>query len=442
MKKVNWNNISEKLTTFIFYLSIILFFTAFNFQDSRTSGWYQQFMPNLNGKQISDITFLDSLTGYAVVTQSSDSSYILKTTNGGDNWSIIYRQLYAMTKVKFLNSNTGFVGGGYLYKTINGGFNWVQVNPPPISVEDMFVLSQDTIWVCWSESLAGGLFRTANGGINWQLQYSQLSANPSHIYMYNGRLGFMDGGGLKRTTDGGNSWTIVTGEGQFTDMHFVDSLIGWKCYGGVKKTTDGGLNWTAQILPSGGNIIVTGLSKFSCVNKDTIWGVGGTVFFVGGQYRGMIYRTTNGGTNWYYQLPDTSIHIPVYYHIGFANKFNGWAYSLSNGVHTTIGGDSSFIMSSPQISTTIPNKYKLYQNYPNPFNSESKIRYKIEKTSLVKIIVFDIQGKEISILINKKLSSGSYEVNFNAGSLSSGIYFYSLLINGERIDTKKMILIK
>ncbi len=63
-----------------------------------------------------------------------------------------------------------------------------------------------TIWWCASESLTGGVFRTTNGGVNWNRQYS---GGTSHIYMYNARIGFMDGGGLKKTTDGGSTWTQI-----------------------------------------------------------------------------------------------------------------------------------------------------------------------------------------------------------------------------------------
>ena len=146
------SRIAEKLTTYLFYLSILFFLIAFNFQDSRTSGWYQQFLPNINGMSISDITFLDSLTGYAVATQSSDSSYILKTTNGGDNWLIVYRSYFIMSGIQFLNINTGFACGAYLYKTTNGGFNWNQIiNAPAISPEKVFALNEDTIWIISSE---------------------------------------------------------------------------------------------------------------------------------------------------------------------------------------------------------------------------------------------------------------------------------------------------
>ena len=56
--------------------------------------------------------------------------------------------------------------------------------------------------------------------------------------------------------------------------------------------------------------------------------------------------------------------------------------------------------------------------------------------------VYDIIGKEIATLVNEKLKAGEYEVNFDAGSISTGIYFYSLFANGNFIETKKMLMIK
>ncbi len=88
-----------------------------------------------------------------------------------------------------------------------------------------------------------------------------------------------------------------------------------------------------------------------------------------------------------------------------------------------------------------PKSYKLNQNYPNPFNPVTNIRFDIPKSSFVKLIVYNVTGKQTGVLINEIKSAGSYEVDFNAGSLSSGIYFYRLETD-EFIDTKKMIVIK
>ena len=86
--------------------------------------------------------------------------------------------------------------------------------------------------------------------------------------------------------------------------------------------------------------------------------------------------------------------------------------------------------------------FSLYQNYPNPFNPKTIISYELETSSSVSIKVFDILGKEINELINKKQNSGKYEIDFDGYALSSGIYFYSMFVNGNRIHTKKMMLLK
>jgi photosystem II stability/assembly factor-like uncharacterized protein len=444
MKKEN-TRLIEKLTTYLFYLSIVLFFISFNFKDNPPFGWYQQFMPNINGATIRDITFTDSLNGYAVTNIGGSNSYILKTTNGGDNWIVKFIHTQPFVRLEFINNNVGFTNAFQtIFKTTNAGENWVGINLPGIFGDDMYALNEDTIWLAMSESLTGGAFLTTDGGISWQVKYSQTSANPSHIYMYNARIGFIDANVLMKTTNGGNNWfSVTTGEGLFSQMYFIDSLTGWKSNQLMKKTTDGGITWINQPLPIGGNIVFNYMSRFFNVNKDTIWGVGGTYYIGGGQNRGMIFRTTNEGNNWYFQIPDTLIHIPIYYHTKFANNKIGWAY-LDDGVHTLVGGDSSFIMSTQLISYNVPDKYRLEQNYPNPFNQISNIKYQISniKSSNVIIKIFNITGKEIKTLLNKKQSPGEYEVKFDAGDLSSGIYFYTLFVDGVRVDTKKAVLIK
>jgi hypothetical protein len=85
--------------------------------------------------------------------------------------------------------------------------------------------------------------------------------------------------------------------------------------------------------------------------------------------------------------------------------------------------------------------YFLSQNYPNPFNPVTNIKFSIPKYGSVELKVFDINGKEIATLCNQSLQKGSYNVEFNADKLSSGMYFYTLRTN-EFTSTNKMILIK
>jgi hypothetical protein len=99
------------------------------------------------------------------------------------------------------------------------------------------------------------------------------------------------------------------------------------------------------------------------------------------------------------------------------------------------------IESVKALNTGIPATYSLSQNYPNPFNPTTNIKYSITKESQVTLKVFDILGREVESLVNQKQAAGSYEVNFNASKLSSGIYIYRI-IAGDFVQSMKMILIK
>jgi hypothetical protein len=86
-------------------------------------------------------------------------------------------------------------------------------------------------------------------------------------------------------------------------------------------------------------------------------------------------------------------------------------------------------------------EYALDQNYPNPFNPSTTIKFQLPKDGFVTLKVYDILGKEITTLINEEKSQGKYEVNFNASSLSSGVYIYKIQA-GDFTASKKLILLK
>jgi len=111
----------------------------------------------------------------------------------------------------------------------------------------------------------------------------------------------------------------------------------------------------------------------------------------------------------------------------------------------------------------IPTEYSLSQNYPNPFNPSTKIKYSIPSVtlsgvegSLVTLKVYDVLGNEVTTLVNEEKPAGSYEVEFSADGLTSGIYFYKLSVvptarrdlvlkdgqTGSFVETKKMIILK
>ena len=126
----------------------------------------------------------------------------------------------------------------------------------------------------------------------------------------------------------------------------------------------------------------------------------------------------------------TSPATTISYAPSSANQWMTFSYSLSN------------VIPPSHVTGNIPNDYKLYQNYPNPFNPSTTIKYGIHLPGKVNIKIYDVAGKLITSLVNKFQDANTYEIEFNANNLSSGVYFYSLIVEGDIIDTKKMLLIK
>jgi hypothetical protein len=96
-------------------------------------------------------------------------------------------------------------------------------------------------------------------------------------------------------------------------------------------------------------------------------------------------------------------------------------------------------------NTNIPFTYNLSQNYPNPFNPVTKINYDLPKNSRVKLVIYDILGREIKTLLNNEIkTAGRYTVEFNGSNLASGVYFARILVNDGKdfMAVKKMVLVK
>ncbi|RPI12458.1 MAG: T9SS C-terminal target domain-containing protein [Ignavibacteriae bacterium] len=94
-----------------------------------------------------------------------------------------------------------------------------------------------------------------------------------------------------------------------------------------------------------------------------------------------------------------------------------------------------------KISTELPREFKLAQNYPNPFNPKTIINYQLAASSNVKLVIFDITGREIAVLVNQKQNAGSYNVEWEASGFASGVYFYKIETDNFTA-VKKMVLIK
>ncbi|HMR40187.1 MAG TPA: T9SS type A sorting domain-containing protein [Ignavibacteria bacterium] len=117
------------------------------------------------------------------------------------------------------------------------------------------------------------------------------------------------------------------------------------------------------------------------------------------------------------------------------NDMGAYGGGLSHVISNTVVSVNNFS------SLSDPEGFKLYQNYPNPFNPETVISYELQASNHVKLLVYDILGNEVATLVNEKLSPGTYFVKWNASGFTSGIYYYTLK-SGEKIESKKMLLIK
>ncbi|RPI14015.1 MAG: T9SS C-terminal target domain-containing protein [Ignavibacteriae bacterium] len=94
-----------------------------------------------------------------------------------------------------------------------------------------------------------------------------------------------------------------------------------------------------------------------------------------------------------------------------------------------------------QNGNNIPDKFSLYESYPNPFNPSTNIKFDLPQNTMVKLVVYDINGREVATLVNNEMQAGSYVYNWNASNLASGAYFFRINA-GDFTDTKKMMLVK
>jgi hypothetical protein len=145
--------------------------------------------------------------------------------------------------------------------------------------------------------------------------------------------------------------------------------------------------------------------------------------------------------------------LNVHFGLGNAVLIDSLIIGWPSGIHdiyTNVLPDKHYIANEgqniepigiQQINGNIPVNFSVEQNYPNPFNPSTKIRFSNPFFSDVSITIYDVTGKVVSVPLNGKLKPGIYEVKWNAGALSSGVYFYSIK-SGENIQTRKMVLLK
>ena len=394
------------------------------------------------------IQFSDQNTGVAIsnykygVMLSSNNGYIWRTTNGGNYWSkkLMTNNDENVNFLQMVNVSTGYVvGSNKIYKTTNNGDNWSKDSIAGNHFNSVNFLNANTGWLAGRN---GAIYFTSNSGFNWIQNVSNTNVHLNSIQFLNINTGFACGesGILCKTTNSGQNWVVDIPIPAITrslkQIYFINSLTGFLVgnktyYQGLYRTnrillrtTDQGNNWNSMINDTiyGQN---NGLNSIYFVNSQTGFLVNNT---------NQIFITTDQGSVWSLSSSPVS---EKFYCVNFINNETGW-----------IGGSNGLVLSTGllniginHIGNSVPKQYLLHQNYPNPFNPVTNIKFDIPQRSNVKISVYDILGKEISVLVNEELNTGTFEVNWDASNFPSGVYFYKIETE-DYSESKKMVLVK
>lgn len=384
-------------------------------------------------------------------------------------------QLY--TCVAGIDSDTGFVGTktGKIYKTTNGGFNWFQIldagNRNVVGIK-FSKIHRSTGYIFCSNIYQPSsyvIYKTTNYGYTWQM-FSQyighyLSANEPCVWITDSAhvwctLGCFDYSTctfqkVLYTTNGGLTW-LTSGfndNGRFGsntvafDISNQIGLIITYAFGNdnLWKTTNGGQNWfylrsfPTRINPSIVNMLGSSVWYFGSMSINPI--------------RARIFKSSNNGIVWTEMTMDDSTYSDFWDIDGvvFDNKIHAWAivYGGKNlnqpckilrliDTLTIIGVNGQF--------EQLPDEFRLYQNYPNPFNPRTKIKFEIPSKGLykninVRLLVYDITGREVAVLLNQELQPGVYDIEWDSSDCASGMYFYRIE-TPYFTDSKKMVVLR
>ena len=292
---------------------------------------------------------------------------------------------------------------------INAGLTAYNVNSLAISGTSLFAGTDD------------GIFLSNNNSTSWT--HVGLPSTNVNCLAVNGSVVFAGTDSrIFYSSNNGTIWEAVNSGLVDTSVSSF-AVVGTNVYactrGSIILSTNNGTSWSSlkQNLPAN-----TQVNSLVASETNLFAGTDAGVFLSG-----------DGGNNW---MPVneglTNLYISSVA-VGGTNLFavsgTVWRRPLSEMI-TTVGAEE-----------ILPKEFALEQNYPNPFNPSTKISWQLPVSGQVTLKVYNVLGREVSTLVNEYRQAGSYEVDFNASELPSGVYFYRLKA-GEFTATRKMILIK
>jgi len=353
-----------------------------------------------------------------IYTDSSNNLYITGRTHAPDFPTKIlpgaYNQdtMHGVTDVFILKFNSS---GARLWGTYYGGSN----NEAGKSIctdnsGNLFITGFTKSTNFPTQTLIGAYNQTSYGGGNYDAFILKFNSSGARLWAtYYG--GSDHDYGYSLCTDSSGSLFVTGGT---TGINFPAQVF----TGAYNQTTYGGGYNDAFIL------------KFNS-NCARIWAT-----YYGGSEEEIGNSICTDLSDYLYVTGRTNSH-------DFPKEILQGAYNQS-----TLGGGGSyydvFILKFSSVSigikkesNKIPSNYSLCQNFPNPFNPVTNIKFEIPKSSFVKMIIYNTLGQELTMLVNEKVSAGSYDVEWDGTDYPSGVYFYRL-ITDEYVDVKKMLLIK
>jgi len=193
---------------------------------------------------------------------------------------------------------------------------------------------------------------------------------------------------------------------------------------GVFSSTDGGMTWTQLSV-----------GVHHTHNSSIVMDNDGNIFF-GSPPSGVLrsddgfdtFSITNAG------LTDTTV-------MSLATSSSGYLYAGTEGGIVFRSVNPTTIVSVEEHSIEVPSLFLLEQNYPNPFNPSTTIKYALPKSSMVRLSVYDLLGREVTVLVNERREAGVHEARFDASGLASGVYLYRLQ-TGDVTHTKRSLLLR